>query len=340
MTLSGTIGKRRLGQLLSTLISDGYEVFGPTKKEMENVFSKIDSAEQLSMGYTSTILPPKKFLLPPSETILRQERSRQNAVGEEKTASKQVIFGIHSCDVNGLLFLDKVFLGDFPEPTYRARRENTLLIALSCTDVGDACFCNSLDTGPSPKGGFDLLLTDIGDRYLVETGSNAGERLMKKIPIDVAAPNDFKAKQATLENARAKFKKSVETNRLPEIVEKSLQHPVWAKLGDICLACGSCAIVCPTCYCFDVRDTVDLRLENSERLREWDECLLLEFSEVAMGGNFRRDRSARIRQFMCHNLSYGIAQYGDRKCVGCGRCIRACPVRIDITEAAKELRGG
>jgi ferredoxin len=99
-------------------------------------------------------------------------------------------------------------------------------------------------------------------------------------------------------------------------------------------------MVCPTCFCFDVKDKMNISLDGGERYREWDVCLLLEFAEVALGGNFRKSRDARLRQFMCHNLSYGVMQYNLMKCVGCGRCIKACPVHIDITEIARELREG
>ena len=41
------------------------------------------------------------------------------------------------------------------------------------------------------------------------------------------------------------------------------------------------------------------------------------------------------------NTFEGAAQYDSSnryKCVGCGRCIRACPAQIDITEVAREIR--
>ena len=40
---------------------------------------------------------------------------------------------------------------------------------------------------------------------------------------------------------------------------------LWDVLGERCLACGTCNLVCPTCYCFDVRDEVALSLDEGER---------------------------------------------------------------------------
>jgi ferredoxin len=39
----------------------------------------------------------------------------------------------------------------------------------------------------------------------------------------------------------------------------------------------------------------------------------------------------RVRQRFMHKLKYFLDKYQDGiMCVGCGRCVRACPVNIDI----------
>jgi ferredoxin len=253
---------------------------------------------------------------------------------------KQILFGVHPCDLASFTFLDRVFLGFRSDPRYLRRRDNFLVFALTCKEVSENCFCQSMGTGPEALLGFDVLMTDIGGRYLLEPSSNEGIKLFESMDLQEATPADLEAKRGRIETLKGAFKKSVNRTGLVELAFNNQGHHVWNKYGGICLACGQCAMVCPTCFCFDVKDKIDLSLQGGERYREWDVCLLQEFSEVALGGNFRESRDARLRQFMCHNLSYGVMQYNLMKCVGCGRCIKACPVDIDITEIARELREG
>jgi predicted aldo/keto reductase-like oxidoreductase len=187
-------------------------------------------------------------------------------------------------------------------------------------------------------------LTPLNDEYLIESGSDIGSKLINLIEGRNTTPEDFSKKYIILQETNKQFKRYINTDNLPEIFEKNINHKIWQRLGDIDLACGQCVNSCPTCYCFDIRDKLSISTNECTRFKEWDACFLLEFSEVALGGNFRRDRSARVRQFMGHNLGWGgTSQYTNSeikfKCVGCGRCIQTCPVHIDITQVVAELRG-
>ncbi|MGC9013200.1 MAG: 4Fe-4S dicluster domain-containing protein [Thermoproteota archaeon] len=122
-------------------------------------------------------------------------------------------------------------------------------------------------------------------------------------------------------------------------MEGSLYHPIWKELGEKCLSCGICSMVCPTCFCFEMGDKLNLDQKSGVRYRTWDSCMFFEYSEVALGGNFRKVRSARIRQFINHKLNYWVDQFGTFGCIGCGRCIRQCPANIDIVEVAKRIGG-
>jgi len=90
------------------------------------------------------------------------------------------------------------------------------------------------------------------------------------------------------------------------------------------LACGSCVLVCPTCYCFDIRDNPDLTLERGERVRTWDGCLLEDFAKVASGENFRPTKPARYRHRYFKKGKYLFDRFGFVSCVGCGRCSSNC----------------
>ena len=319
-------------------LHENYKVFGPTQKGPDFEFGPIEHAEDLCLNYTTTILPPKKFFSPPCETIFTYDGNKISKITDLIPEEKQVLLGVHSCDLAGLRFLDRVFLGFRSDPRYLRRRNNILIFAVTCQTVSDTCFCKSMGTGPEASG-YDVLMTDIGHKYLMEAGSPEGEMVLRSLNLIDASEKDLKAKSAVIERLNGEFKRSIDMDGVPDLCVTSQDHPVWEKYGKVCLACGQCGMVCPTCFCFDIRDSVDPSLEKGERYREWDVCLLREFSQVAMGGNFRPERSARLRQFICHNLSYGSHQYNMTKCIGCGRCIKVCPVDIDITEIARELVG-
>ena len=341
-----TIGKKNLGSLLEQF-QKTYKVYGPIKSGHESTFNEIISINQLHLDYQSTVLPPKKFFHPPKDQLFSFSKENNSFTSKEISSNqKMLLFGIHPCDVHALLKLDKFFSGDFVDKYYLERRKNTCLVALNCVEPSDYCFCKSIGTGPFLNEGYDLLLTDIGTKYLVEIGTNEGKHLIEKAAVEKAMEGDIQEKEKRLKLTDRKFKSHINTQWLPQIASENLNHPVWVDLAERggvagshpCLSCGSCSFVCPTCYCYDMYDNIDIKLQKGLRLRELDSCQLLEYAEVAMHGNFRSERSARIRHWML--CKFGAAAGGyNSGCVGCGRCIRVCPSKIDITQVAKVLRG-
>lgn len=357
--------KANLAPWVRSLIQD-YEVIGPVQKGprpepfdgsqdrlvegAEIAFRPIGSVKELALNYVTPMLSPKDLLYPPREVLFTFRKGEGfTEVEPELSGSsepsgrglaevrKRIIFGVHPCDLNAILILDRVFLGSYKDGFYRARRENTLLVALTCSRVRENCFCASMGFGPSLEGGYDLLLTDLNDRYLVEIGSVSGQEMLKKALLEEATPQDREIQERKLKALEEEMPKTVDTQDLPQILRRNLRHAVWARYKDICLACANCTMVCPTCYCYDMVDRMELDLEKGVRERVWDSCFNPEFAQVH-GGNFRAGRDSRLRQFVCHKMSYWMEQYGCFGCVGCGRCITWCPVGIDITEIVEEIR--
>ncbi len=332
-----TLSKKDLAPLISQLAGK-YHIYGPARKDGEIALGPIRTAEDLELAYVTTLLPPKKYFYAPFDTIFSFHRE-EGVIHEEAPEEPRILFGLHPCDVHALLLLDRVFTGQYEDDRYKRKRENTLIVALTCNRPGENCFCSSFGTGPDLDRGYDLLLTDLGDRYLLEAGSGSGEELLRGMRLKKADSQAFLAKENTIRLAKGAIKKKINVDNLPKVLNQNFGHGIWAQLKEECLACGACTIACPTCYCFNVFDKLDLTLKHGERQIVWDSCMLLEFGEVAMGGNFRRTRAARVKQRIYHKLSYFETQYGTLGCVGCGRCVTACIKKIDPTAIVNAIRG-
>src|SRR5690606_30708405 len=120
---------------------------------------------------------------------------------------------------------------------------------------------------------------------------------------------DFIARNRALRAAQQQITRRIDADNLGVLLHQNFDHPVWQDVKDECLACGSCTSVCPTCYCFGVKDYVDLSLESGGRQRFWDSCMFYEFSRVAQDHVFVPDREARVKQRMYHKLTYYQQQF-------------------------------
>ncbi|MBS7611619.1 4Fe-4S dicluster domain-containing protein [Candidatus Bathyarchaeota archaeon] len=329
-----------LQRLLDEFTKHGYTVYGPIVKGKSWVFSKVSSIRELDLNYTRTILPPKKLLHPVKNRIFDFKLNDGFEVFESCNVKNIVIFGIHPCDLRAIEKLDEFFSQHPEDVCYEARRKRTLIVGLTCNAVDEKCFCNSLGTGPEASTGFDILITQISDGFfLVEVGSSKGLDILKTLDLAEAKPEHFEAKRKHIEHLKSSFTKTADFEGLATLAKDKLDHKIWVETAERCLSCGNCSMVCPVCYCFDLYDSLDLTLKEGVRIMELDSCQLLEYAEVALGGNFRKERSQRLRHWLlCKFGAAGGSTY--TSCIGCGRCIVYCPANIDLTEIAHVLKGG
>lgn len=332
------IAKDRLPDLVRGLATE-YEVVGPVEKGGTHVFARIDDPADLTLDYDTTILPPKKWFFPPRETMMRFRVADNEVVDDEVHAPPRVMFGLHPCDVNSLQLMDNVFLGPNPDPYYKARRDNTLIVGVSCMP-SDTCFCNAWGTDET-HWGFDIFLSDIGEDYFASIRSVKGAELVDRhVVCREITDEDTAAFQARTAAFKAAFENTVDTSQLPVLLDAKFDSDIWDKLGEKCLACGACSMVCPTCYCFDVRDELEPKQDFGERVRTWDSCQFKEFAEVAHGQNFRATRASRVKYRYYHKQWGYLSKFERVLCVGCGRCARACKAGINPMKVVIALQTG
>jgi ferredoxin len=321
---------------------EDYDVYGTIKKDGFPAFGEIERVSDLVLGQGPTHLSAKEFIFRQRETLLRFDLN--DGAADDDThqavveARDQVIIGLNACDIHGLNLMDRVFLYGTPDANYLTRRARTIVIGTDC--VPDAfCFCESMGTAAVEEG-FDLFLYRVKSGFLVSSGSDKGRDLLSgKCKTRKARAAEVKELERAMSKRKRSFKTRIDIapSELPRIYSGSDESTVWDKIGAICYGCGSCNNVCPTCYCFDVRDEMQTDLKTGERVRVWDACTLEDFSKVAGGHNFRSARSARLRHRFNRKFNYLADRFDALFCVGCGRCSRTCLVEINISKVTNEL---
>jgi sulfhydrogenase subunit beta (sulfur reductase) len=358
------IDKPDLALIINRLWRDGYTVVGPTIAQGAIIFDEVRGLEQLPIGWTDeqeggtyrlkrrddqayfgfAVGPHswKKYLFPSRLTLFTIEQTANSFTVHPNSDSipRYAFLGARSCDLHAIEIQDRVFLdGPYVDPHYHARREPAFIIAVNCAHAAATCFCTSMKTGPKAVRGFDLALTELTDKFLVEMATDRGRAIMAEVPCREAEGADLGAAARVVRDTESQITRRLDTSDLPELLYKNLEHPRWNDVAERCLSCTNCTMVCPTCFCHSIEDVPDLESQRSDRVRLWDSCFNFDHAHTA-GGNMRPDIRARYRQWLTHKLASWIDQYGVSGCVGCGRCITWCPVAIDITEEVAAIRDG
>jgi sulfhydrogenase subunit beta (sulfur reductase) len=336
---SKILKKDRLTGLLERLLRER-QVFAPVKMEGVILIREIDSPSQVHLEYRNAKESPKSVLFPQRETLFRYRAEKGKAeVDVPAGASRgRVLFGIRPCDARGLLLLDKVFGGGSCDPYYMDKRKETVVVSLGCADPNPSCFCFSMGGGPCSPEGSDVLLLDLGDRYVAEAVSEKGAALLEDQVFEASDEESRTLGEKTKKQAEASMQPVAKKEDLERELEPLFNDPVWQDLAESCLGCGICTYLCPTCHCFDLCD--EASGSAGQRIRVWDSCQFPLFTQQASGFNPRPTGKERFRQRIMHKLSYLPKSQSMTGCVGCGRCVTECPVNLDIREVIRSLSEG
>ena len=335
------ITKKDLISFVDSLIKDNtHEIVGVKAKGERFVFGPLENARELRLDYDFTILPPKKYFLPQYENLMGFNLKKPFDVKENEEKESRIIIGVHPYDIIALDQTDKLYLDSQKDDFYKKRRENTIIIGVDIQKVSERSFAASMKTNIT-ESGFDLMLTNLEGKYAITIGSEKGKQLLAKYAKTAAATElDIKKIEAVRKHIASQYTKKVKIDKKewPSVLVANYDHPIWDKKSDECLECSSCTMVCPTCFCYDVKEEVSLNLKDGKRVRTWDGCLLQDFTKIGSGEVFRGDIKERYRHRFFRKGNYLPERYGFIACVGCGRCGTAClPDIADPCDVINEL---
>jgi sulfhydrogenase subunit beta (sulfur reductase) len=324
------ISKSDFSSLVANKIGAGTPaVVSVKKKDNHFVFGRLESVDEMCLDYDVTILPAsKKYFQPPRETLLKFEPKNPESYIAVNNHEPLILIGLHYYDLAAIYLMDRAFTEGNRDENYIAKRDASVLVGMYPTRYYKYRFANSVVRGDQPYKVADLMLVDMADgNYAVEIVTDKGCELLDK---KLTKKSDY-TKEAVA-NAKNRVKDDqklpIPIELTPEYLTRNHAHPVWKVFADLCYSCGSCVHVCPTCYCFDMKDEVELSLASGERIRVWDGCMLEGFAVCAGGHNFRKDKAARFRHRIFRKGVILPLRYNYWGCVGCGRCAQACTSSI------------
>lgn len=303
-----------------------FAVYAPVKHDYGVMIERITDPKNVSLDHVLTKNTLKDVMLPSCEPIARFDLDKGAVEPVTDEAKTLVVVGSRPCDAAAQAIVDKILGGEIADKRYMDRRERSVMVTVACSKCDSACFCTSMGYGPHDETGSDVLLLPTEGGHLVRAITDRGRQFLAKVGI----PGD---REGTVTPPPEPTRKA-KTEGLKAWLDKNFDHCKWDEVSENCLSCGICYYLCPTCHCYDIVD--EAGLTRGERLRVWDACSFKGFTKMA-SHQPRVGRHARYRQRIMHKFKYTVDNVGETACVGDGRCIRFCPVGVDITEILEQL---
>jgi sulfhydrogenase subunit beta (sulfur reductase) len=325
------IGLEKIDALASALMERG-ELFAPVAGDAGVDFQKIDNPGDVTLDFYNTLRSPKHVFFPQTDDMVRYRLIHGGVETEEVPLEfePRIILGVRPCDVRSFEVMDRLFEGGgIVDPYWEERRKITTIIGYAFDRVDPADFYTTFGIGAADTRGSDVFMVKGEAGLFLKRITERGEELLGSISVlEDASPEDEAYYEEKIEEISGLETRILDTEGVPEKLEAVFEDPYWIEAAAPCLNCGVCTFVCPTCHCFDIQD--ETLFGKGARKRIWDSCMFTDFTLHTSGHNPRTKKSQRLRQRVNHKFSYYVTNFDVVSCVGCGRCIRSCPVHIDI----------
>jgi len=327
------ISRQSLANCLKKALSDGISIYAPVCRGKQTDFKVVASVDEIAANHIQTVQSPKAVAFPRTEKLFSYRKEKNDVTLQDYTSAglrETLVFGTHPCDAVGFGPLGSIFNWDTEDKPYNEHLKRMTIISLACTQADEYCFCTSVSGSPGNTEGSDILLTPVKEEgYLAEIITGKGNEWYKKYSSFFEEAPECIRKEDYLAEIPVKFNVEEVCKKVTAMFESDL----WKLQSERCIGCGACAYVCPTCACFDIQEhTLG---KSGSRIRCWDSCGFALFTLHTSGHNPRSTQSQRWRQRLMHKFSYMPERLSVVGCTGCGRCSRACPVDMNLSENLK-----
>ncbi len=305
-----------------------YRLIGLVKSGEELYLQEIEDVKKIDLSGILPFYPPKEFLIPSQETLYAYEKGKIQKSSIRK--KPQALIAINTIDLKVLPLYNQVFEHDI---YYQERRKNTLIVGITPAPESWSLyqeFHPKIEEEILEHLEFDIFLEKQGKNFNIYSGSEKGQRTLKKYGIRAYEHIQYVGyiKEEGPDQFMLTIKDKMENHFTPKI---------WEELGKRCIECGKCTIACPTCFCFRTQIEPGWKKNEGKKERVWDSCFYQEFSQVAGGHKFLKNTAERIHFWYEHKFVRIPHEFSLMGCVLCGRCTRVCPVDIDIKQTLKDI---
>ena len=319
-----TLNRIELNQLLEQIAAK-YRLLVPQRLDDGSRLLRPWGEGELELCGDPVQRKPTEYFLPQLDPLLKI--SAQGGVQLAETPEQPLcLFGLNRADLQCLAFVDRFSLNPPQDDAYVRLRSGALLIGLTGYSGAEGQLLSLAE------GMCDVELVALAEGWLAVAHSERGDSLIATC--DDADPQQLDALRRLSEEKitaeRTLLKQAaviVQQDRVPD--------DFWRKIGDRCILCSGCNLVCPTCTCFCVQDRTDQT--GTERSRVWDSCQFDGFMREASGHNPLGTEALRTRRRIHHKLAADVERWGEISCFLCGRCDKACPTGIGMQSVAAEI---
>ncbi|OIO46806.1 MAG: hypothetical protein AUJ28_01795 [Parcubacteria group bacterium CG1_02_37_51] len=320
---------------LASFVASKYDLHGPIKDGNETTIKPIQDVTKLDYSGIIATNSFKSFFLPIREELFSfsAQGGTNNKVLPKSVNSKAIAaWGMTVMDLKALGLYDLVFAKD---PYYQERRENNIVIGISAGAPAKfdeyQVFSMNLEENILEHIPFDIFLEQNKEgEFHIYSGSSKGRQVLKAVGIEIYENIQF----VGLIPEEGLDPRMVKMNQK---VADSIDQKVWQEIASICLACGKCSQVCPTCFCFDLSEVSEKDGQVTKQ-REWGNCFFSGFSEIAGKKTFLKTVKQRLFFWYEHKFVRIPNEYKAPGCVSCLRCYKVCPVGINIIEVLNKLK--